>query len=772
VQADHTDRRLSSTDAPGTAVPLRIRVIPHPPDADRVPSVSALRPRISADLVADVTAALASDRQLELGGERRRLQPADIAVLVRTNTRGEAIRDALVAAGVPTVMLGSGSVFASPLAEDWLTLLVALEQPRQGTIRQAALTCFVGWTFADLAAADEPRLSDLTQRVRRWSRVLAGRGVAALVETISTDMRLVERLLADTGGERRLTDLRHLGQSLHAAMVSGQLGVSALVEWLRARMAEARASNAPEGTRRLETDERAVSVLTVHRSKGLEFPLVYLPDAWDRHVSSKDDGAILRLHDRWAGSDPASRGECALDVGGRWGPGRSDRWHRCQAEDDGEDLRLFYVAATRAQCQLVTWWAPSYNTAASALQRLLHRPVGGDEARVPAPAYEVQGDPFGARELGSQVALETVVERTPADWHPPRPDTGPLTARRFDRLLDTEWRRTSYSGLTAATHGIEPAVAGVASEPEPAKENDELAAPVESDGLLASPPPDPDLVLSSPMAELPTGAEFGVAVHAVLEAVDPQASDLAAELRRAGQAVLARLPAGTFTADQLAEGLAPAFATPLGPLAGNRTLADIPRRDRLAELGFELPLAGGEVTRAELLLADLVPLLREHLPPDNLLTAYPDALDHPTLAGQTLRGFLTGSIDAVLRVPGPDGEPCYLVVDYKTNWLGPLDGSPLTVGQYTPARMAEAMIRSHYPLQALLYAVAVHRLLRWRQPGYDPDRHLGGVLYLFVRGMAGAETPVVGQVPCGVFSWRPSGALVAALSDRLDGDLA
>ena len=771
VRADHSDKRLSSTKAPETTVPIRIRVIPHPPDAERVPSVSVLRPRITADLVADVTAALASDLELEIGSERRRLQPADIAVLVRTNSRGEAIRDALVAAGVPAVMLGSGSVFASPLAEDWLTLLVALEQPRQGTIRQAALTCFVGWTFADLAAADEPRLSELTHRVRRWSRVLAGRGVAALVETISTDMRLVERLLADSGGERRLTDLRHLGQSLHAAMVSGQIGVSALVEWLRARMAEARASTAPEGTRRLETDERAVSVLTVHRSKGLEFPLVYLPDAWDRHVGTKDEGAILRLHDRSVGSDPVSRGECALDVGGRWGPGRSDRWRRCQAEDDGEDLRLFYVAATRAQCQLVTWWAPSYNTPASALQRLIFRTVG-EAAAVPAPAYEVQGDPLGTRDLGSQVALETVVERVPADWHPPRPDSGPLTARRFDRVLDTEWRRTSYSGLTAAAHGSEPAVAGVASEPEPAKENDEVVGPVEVDGLLATAPPDADLVRLSPMAELPTGAEFGVAVHAVLEAVDPQAGDLNAELRRAGQAVLTRLPAGTFTADQLALGLAPAFATPLGPLAGDRTLADIPRRDRLAELGFELPLAGGEVTRAELLLADLVPLLREHLPPDDLLAAYPDALADPALAGQTLRGFLTGSIDAVLRVPGLAGEPRYLVVDYKTNWLGPLDGAPLTVGHYTPARMAEAMVRAHYPLQALLYSVAVHRLLRWRQPGYDPGRHLGGVLYLFVRGMAGPETPVVDQVPCGVFSWRPPGALVAALSDRLDGDPA
>ena len=124
----------------------------------------------------------------------------------------------------------------------------------------------------------------------------------------------------------------------------------------------------------------------------------------------------------------------------------------------------------------------------------------------------------------------------------------------------------------------------------------------------------------------------------------------------------------------------------------------------------------------------------------------------------------------MLRVPGPDGDPRYLVVDYKTNWLGPLDGRPLTVGQYTPSRMAEAMIRAHYPLQALLYSVAVHRMLRWRQPDYDPERHLGGVLYLFVRGMAGAETPVVDGLPCGVFSWRPSGALVAELSDRLDGD--
>ena len=414
---------------------------------------------------------------------------------------------------------------------------------------------------------------------------------------------------------------------------------------------------------------------------------------------------------------------------------------------------------------MVTWWAPSHNTASSGLQRLLYRPVGGDPA--PAPTYRLDGDPFSGRSLGS-IGLEQLTGRSPATWQP-APEAVPiLAARRFHRILDLDWRRTSYSALTAAAHGLDLTTAPVGSEPEVAKEDDETATISTGVSDTAARGVDPALLTPSPMAELPVGAEFGTAVHAIFEAVDPAAADLPGQLRQACAAVLARLPSGPMTADQLAAGMLPTFRTSLGPLAGGRRLCDIGLRDQLAELSFEFPLAGGDRPHAVLHLGQLAPLLRRHLGPDDPLVGYPDQLDHPVLADQSLRGYLTGSIDSVLRVTD-EATPHYLVVDYKTNWLGSFEDPALTVGEYTPARMAEAMMAAHYPLQALLYSVAVHRMLRWRQPGYQPAVHLGGVLYLFVRGMAGPDTPTVAGVPCGVFSWRPPAALVAELSDLLDG---
>ena len=755
VTAAHPERRLRG-GGPSVA-PIRIRTAQLAANADRTPAVGTIRPVILDDLVSDITARLTPGNDLCLDGTWRQVQPADIAVLVRKNERGEAIRERLVAAGVPAVMQGATSVFTSPMASEWLTLLVALEQPRQAAVRQAALTCFLGLTFTELAAAEDDELIALAQRVRRWSRVLEHRGVAALLETMSVDTRVPERLLADVGGERRLTDVRHLAQSLHSAMTAGQLGISAVVEWLRGRMAEAQ-GGLTEGTRRLETDALAVTILTVHRSKGLEFPIVYLPEAWDRHVSSKDEGGVIRFHT----STADGRSECLLDVGGL-SPGRADRVQRQRSEESGEDLRLLYVALSRAQCQAVTWWAPSVNTPASALQRFLYR---DRSTPVVEARYELAGDPF-ALPARPGIELEALAPQAPARWQPTPEPPGALAARRFDRQLDLDWRRTSYSALTAAVHGLDLSLPSVASEPEPGRVDDE-PAPVDVVPPAAGPAA-PGWDRISPMADLPQGADFGTAVHAIVELVDPTDPDLTTALTHAARTVLARSAAGLMTPEQLATGLAPTFATPLGPLAGGRRLCDIARSDRLAELGFEFGLAGGEVTTTDLRLGQVADLLRRHLGAGDPLSGYPDRLGHPALADQTLRGFLTGSIDAVLRVRDEHGDPAFLVVDYKTNWLGGYDGAPLTLSAYQPVRLADAMMQAHYPLQALLYSVAVHRLLRWRQSGYAPQRHLGGVLYLFVRGMAGADTPQVDGVPAGVFAWRPPAVLVTDLSDLLDG---
>ena len=784
VQSSHPERRIVLPSAPDprpsadqiAGAPFRLRVVSPLADGARAP-VARLRTQIEADLVADVTELLALRPRLLLPAPRhhpprrveairpaqkthgRELRPSDIAVLVRKNDRGEAIRDALIDAGVPAVMLGSTSVFSAAVATEWLTLLTALEQPRQALARTAALTCFLGWGFAELADADDRALTGLAQQIREWSKVLATRGVAALLEVATVQTELSERLLRQPSGERTLTDLRHIGQELHAAMTTGRLGVSALVDWLREQMARARLEIRTESTRRLETDAEAVQILTLHRSKGLEFPVVYLPEAWDSYSPGADGGEVLRLHED---------GACVLDVGGSTGPGRPERLAAARLEDAGEELRLLYVGLTRAQCSVVTWWAASaQNTMGSALHRLLSHTTGEGE---PARSYEIPADPIGAFSRPGLV-VEPVGDRSARPWRPLPTGAADLAVRRFDRTLDLDWRRTSYSALTTAAHGLPSPTVQVGSEVEVRWEDDEAqvtatgppSGAVFEDALATA-----GLDRPSPMQELPGGVLFGTLVHEVLEAVDPAAEDLTGDLRRACATALARTQTGELSPDILADALVLTMRTPLGPLAGGRCLCDIPATDRLAELGFELPLAGGERTSADIRLGHLVPLLRRHLPTEGPLASYPDLLDHPALAEQSLRGYLTGSIDALLRVREPDAPPRYLVVDYKTNWLGTVDGPDLRLSDYTPDRMGQAMTSAHYPLQALLYLVAAHRMLRWRQPDYRPGLHLGGALYLFVRGMAGADTPQIDGSPCGVFGWQPPVELVVECSDLLD----
>lgn len=742
VEAHHTGHRLAG--APHNE-PFRLRVVARKTLGRRgvqnLP-IDQVREHIGADLAADIRTLLASGATF--GG--RPLQARDIAVIVEKHRDAHACFKALCDAGVPAVYTGNSDVFTSAAAEDWLCLLEAFDQPhRPGMVRAAAATMFFGETAETLAAGGDAITDRIAKTLREWAGHARERGVAAIFEAAQL-LGMGNRVLAWQGGERQMTDLAHVTQLLQDVAHREHYSLPALRDWLRRQRDER--SGAPERNRRLDSDAAAVQIMTVFVSKGLQYPIVYLPFAFNRTTQDSD---VVLFHDE--------DGTRCLHVGGKDSPDFKTVERLGRKEDASDDSRLTYVALTRAQAQVVAWWSPAYYEPNGGLSRLLRgrrpgEPVVPDRCE---PA-KISDDDAMARlreweAAGGPVIEESVVAPAPALPAEPVPER--LENRHFHRGIDTGWRRTSYSGLIRVVQA-----GGVSSEPEVGELDDEVA-----DIPLVSTVSGPDV--PSPMAELPAGATFGTLVHAVLETADPFAADLAAELETQIRAHSAWWPVAAAPED-LAAAMIPMHDTPLGPLTGGITLRQIGLRDRLRELDFELPLAGGDrgSTAPQVRLADLAPLLREHLPADDVLASYADRLADPGLGEQALRGYLTGSIDAVLRIPDGSGQR-FVVVDYKTNRLGDPE-RPLTAADYDRSRMAEAMLHSDYPLQALLYSAVLHRYLRWRLTDYDPRRHLGGILYLFVRGMCGPDTPVFDGHPAGVFGWQPPWSLVAALSDLLD----
>jgi len=720
VRAHHRTARLRRPEtAPAAGQPpvwpaVQIRRL-----AARAPlAVAQARTLIAADLTAVVTDLLTAGYSLTVQGRDRPLVASDVAVLVTTNRVGEALQATLSEAGIAAVFRRPVSVFQTPGAQAWQDFLGGLSGPDDATSISALLTPLMGLTPRQLAEPSR-RLDALTE-LRGYAKSFADIGVAGVFEAVARRHDLVPRLLAQPEGERLLVDLRHVAEALNTEQHRHAATAGQLIAWLQSRRLETSERPDDERARRLETDRRAIAILTIHAAKGQEFPVVLLPQAADHRVPDPSPGARL----------VRDAGAWAIDLGD---PGRDAvaQTSTFTHEDDAEAMRLLYVGVTRAQSRVVAWWAPTKtNTDHSGLHRLIQgRADGFDPALV-----------------------ETVTIGTPSPAAPP-PSPGPrppLHARAFTRPVDRDWTRTSYTGLTAEVHahGVSPPLAR-GDEPQ----LDEAPEDADADPTVIAPVP-------GPFDGLGAGPQFGTVVHAVLEQVDPASPHLADDLARlcADQARRRWLP---LDAPALARALHAVLRTPLGSVADGRCLADIGATDRLAEVSFELPLGAGDHRQT---LAEVAELFSRHVPRGDPLAGYADHLASSAVAPRVLAGFLTGSIDALWRLPSSR----FFLVDYKTNLLPSRTSGGRS--DYHPTAMAQAMIQAHYPLQALLYAVATRRFLTQRVPGYDHARDFVGIGYLFVRGMTGPDTPVVGGMPCGVFTWRPTAAFVRDASLVLAGE--
>jgi exodeoxyribonuclease V beta subunit len=477
----------------------------------------------------------------------------------------------------------------------------------------------------------------------------------------------------------------------------------------------------------------------VHRSKGLEYPVVICPYLW--RAPAAPTSRAGELGRRWL-PPGAQVPRLNLHRSPHWGSGRrAAQADLAAAEQEAE--RLAYVAVTRARQLLVLGWRQDERHSANPLAPWLLEAAG---LRQPADLPMQHLDPAALPAAGEL-------------WRQPAPQ-GELQAGALPRhRLDTSWGRSSYSSWVHSGGGMAPAAR------EEGRDTSDTAAdlPINATTAQTQGATQPDTQGQSerqgPLAQFPRGTGPGEALHRILERLDYSQSVLEAEPRALIGQELPRAGLASDLAETLSEGLERLRLTPFGGALGNFTLAALEPGSWLNEMNFDLPLAvsrpgslaglqaGAGVAGQNpprLRSSGLARCFRQH--PGGLFgPAYASRLEALTIAS---RGFLTGSIDLVFS----QGERWW-VLDWKSNWLGERDaaGSAIACGplHYGQAAMAELMAASHYPLQAHLYLVALHRYLRWRLPGYSPERHLGGYAYVFLRGLPGPTGAALAQASAG-----------------------
>ena len=733
---------------------LQLRWVPT--DSKPTPTVGIIRPRIAEDLCNHVALLLNSgtipDKRDGIAIERP-VQPGDISILVRAHGDADPIVEALRTRGIPVVKSNVGSVAQSEAMDQLRNLLSAMASPNDNRrIKAVALSWFVGYTVLDLL--DEKKITDLGTRCNDWAKSLLELGIVGFYQTLRAEESVMTTVSSSIEAERRFTDMEHLAELLHSKTNGKKLSAASVLRYLEEIASED--DDGEEYLRRIDSDAKAIQITTIHASKGLEYPIVLVP--YPKAPITKGAEVFTYEGQRYVNAARKLPWQVGL-------LNEETRKALTSEEIEGDDLRLMYVALTRAKHQLVIWWANSRGMSSSPLARLLF----GDHEDIARQTTALDGDLARKRlsAIQQQVGLdengESIMHVTELTLDAPQitplvqvkntaSNSGQSAEFPGQAARNWNWRRWSFSSLSSSLKNEDSdSHKGGFDEGETSNEAD---AEVESSGSC---------YLDPGLFSMPASAEFGSLVHEVLEKVNFTSptlkDDLLATIDSYGSEVLRGI-----RSEELAQGLVDSLDTSLDPFIPGFKFTDLDERDRLAEMDFHFSLAMPEVSAEDIALAAAED-------ESSMFAEYFGQLAEKWRAdgGRGIAGLLTGSIDVLFRVKSGERYK-YFVVDYKSNRLhNPVGKVPHAA--YEVESMKKAMEDHHYPLQAMFYCVALHRFLSMRVSDYDIERDLGGAGYLFVRGMVGSQTPLSNGTRNGVLAWRPSVESILKVNALLGGDV-
>ncbi len=631
--------------------------------------------------------------------ERKRIEPGDIAILVRTRDHGEKIQERLRKFNIPSVIKSDKSIFQSPEASRVYLILRAVLNPASEKNIFSAL----GTNFFNLEADEIYKLrmggdielngkmttfDTVVDSFARYGTLWNERGIFPMMTALMREENFTGNIFRVGGGERELTNLKHLIEVLQSMEQGEKLSPLEVLN-LFGKYIENPPAEKDRYELRLESDDKLVKIMTMHKSKGLEFPIVFsmfipkkFEDEIESSVKSKSKAKSLS-HDILKYHDIADSNRIVMDIAGN---NANDIKARAQREEKADELRLIYVTLTRAKskCYLVSGKNRAF--VKSALGHLLFSSVL-EEEKLKKVNFEAIDEALNDLAAGSNGTIRYYLHGDGENEKPrfkKEESSFNFGVKEFSGHIDHSWRTWSYSSLSAKGHS---------------RERDDDEAVIEE-----SPP---EIIKKSrDIFDFPAGARAGQCIHEIFEMAD-------FTVPRFG------LDEGTLNISEILakHGFETDWADIMETMLQDVTGAELPGGgrlgaigERLNELQFYIPIPGGKIGSLQKIVAG-----------DE---ACGEGMAFGLENDVTLRGLLTGFIDMVFIVDGK-----YYILDWKSNIIGG------TAESFTEENILREMELHNYHLQYYIYTLALHRYLKLRLPDYDFKRHFGGVFYLFVRGV-------------------------------------